>query len=314
MNFAFLIDPLATLRPGHDSTLAMMQEACARGHRVLAFEQKDLRVEQSVPIAHAREISFQGENALSEGSALEVPLSSLEVVFLRKDPPVDVEFYNATLLVEHGSPKEAPFFINHPNGLRAANEKLLALEFPEFCPPTLVDRDVNRLRDFIREHQTAVIKPLDGHGGHGVLIARDDDPNASSLIEVLTRSGADWVVAQTYLPEAKAGDKRILLLDGEPLGAVLRVPSGADFRGNMARGAQPMAADISDREKALCEALKPRLRALGLWFVGIDVIGGYLTEVNVTSPTGIVEINALGGAKVEKSIIDFAEQASQARK
>jgi glutathione synthase len=231
-------------------------------------------------------------------------LSELDILFLRKDPPVDVEFVRATQMLEIAP---GPLWINRPSGLRAANEKLFALRFPDLCPTSLVTRDIARLRSFIESiGGDAVVKPLDGCGGQGVVRVRDGDPNFNALLEMTTDGGRTAVLAQAFLPAVREGDKRIIVLDGEPLGAVLRVPRAGELRANFAAGGTGEAAAITPRDREICRRLAPDLRALGLWLAGIDVIGGKLTEVNVTSPTGFVEIDAFTGQSLEARVIDFA--------
>jgi glutathione synthase len=231
-------------------------------------------------------------------------LSELDVLFMRKDPPVDREFIRTTQLVELGP---GPLTINHPRGLRAANEKLFALRFPELIPPTLVSREIGQLRQFLdAQGGDAVVKPLDGCGGEGVLRVRRGDPNLSALLEIATGKEKVPVMAQAYLPAVREGDKRIILLAGEPIGAVLRVPAQGELRANFASGGSASAAPLTPRDREICRRLAPALDELGLWLVGIDVIGGKLTEVNVTSPTGLVEIDALTGESLEAKVIDFA--------
>jgi glutathione synthase len=231
------------------------------------------------------------------------------VVFLRKDPPVDVEYLHATQLVELA---RGPLILNDPAALRDANEKLYVLRYPELIPHTLVSRDLAELRGFLRElGGEMVIKPVDGFAGRGVLHLRETDRNLNSLLELATGGGRVAIVAQQYLPASREGDKRIILLDGEPLGALLRIPQDNDVRGNLAAGGRSAKSTLTDREREICRTLAPDLRRRGLYFVGLDVIGGYLTEVNVTSPTGIEEINALDEIVVEHHVIDFVERARQ---
>jgi glutathione synthase len=306
LRIGFLIDPIETLIVGHDTSLAFMLECQRRGHEVDYFEQKHLEYRDGNVYAAAKRVELQrvkGDHyRVVEEARLE--LSVLDVIFLRKDPPVDVDFVRATQMVELGP---GPLLINHPRGLRAANEKLFALRFPDLVPPTLVARDLARLRAFIdAQGGDGVVKPLDGCGGQGVLRVRRGDPNLSSLLEIATNGGRVPVVAQAYLAAVREGDKRIILLGGEPLGAVLRVPREGELRANFASGGSAAPALLTPRDREICRSLAPALNELGLWFVGIDVIGGKLTEVNVTSPTGLVEIDALSGESLEARVIDFA--------
>ncbi|HYC15337.1 MAG TPA: glutathione synthase [Stellaceae bacterium] len=309
LRFGFLIDPIETLIVGHDTTLAFMLECQRRGHEVHYFEQKDLTYRAGGVRAGAKRVELRRTRGdhfrVLEESALE--LAALDVVFLRKDPPVDVEYLHATQLVELA---RGPLFLNDPAALRDANEKLYVLRYPELIPRTLVSRDLAELRGFLRELDgEMVIKPVDGFAGRGVLHLRETDRNLNSLLELATGGGRVAIVAQQYLPASREGDKRIILLDGDPLGALLRIPQDNDVRGNLAAGGRSAKSTLTDREREICGTLAPDLRRRGLYFVGLDVIGGYLTEVNVTSPTGVEEINTLDEIVVESHVIDFVERA-----
>jgi len=306
MRIGFLMDPLDEVRVDHDSTFALMLECQRRGLEVLELRQEWLYVSEGRTRSRMRTVRVQrkpGAHFRVLGDS-DVALAALDVLFLRKDPPADQEYVRTTQLVELGP---GPALINEPRGLRAANEKLFALRFPDLVPPTLVTRDLDRLRAFIdAQGGDGVVKPLDGCGGRGVLRVRRSDPNLSSLLEIATEGGRVPVMAQAYLPAVHEGDKRIILLGGQPLGAVLRVPRQGELRANFASGGQAAPASLTPRDREICRRLAPALQAFGLWFVGIDVIGGKLTEVNVTSPTGLVEIDALTGQSLEARVIDFA--------
>jgi glutathione synthase len=306
MRIGFLMDPLEGVRVDHDSTFALMLECQRRGLEVRELRQEWLYVSDGRAHARMRTVEVQrkpGAHFRVAGD-YEAALAELDVLFLRKDPPVDVEYLRATQILELGG---GPLLVNHPRGLRAANEKLFALRFPDLVPPTLVARDIPRLRAFIEaQGGDGVVKPLDGCGGQGVLRVRREDPNLPALLEIATGGGRVPVMAQAYLPAVRDGDKRIILLGGEPLGAVLRVPREGELRANFASGGRAAPAPINARDRQICRRLAPALNELGLWFVGIDVIGGKLTEVNVTSPTGLVEIDALSGDSLEARVVDFA--------
>ncbi|HZR08118.1 MAG TPA: glutathione synthase [Myxococcales bacterium] len=306
MRIGFLMDPLDGVRVDHDSTFALMLECQRRGIEIRELRQEWLYVANGRTHARMRTVEVQrkaGSHFRVAGD-FEAPLAELDLLFLRKDPPVDLEFLRATQLVELGP---GPLVINHPAGLRAANEKLFALRFPDLVPPTLVTREIARVREFIdAQGGDAVVKPLDGYGGQGVLRVRRGDPNLSTLLEIATGNGTVPVMAQAYLPAVREGDKRIILLGGEPLGGVLRVPARGELRANFASGGKAAPAPLTPRDREICRRLAPALDELGLWLVGIDVIGGNLTEVNVTSPTGLVEIDALSGESLEAKVIDFA--------
>ncbi len=308
LRVAFLIDPIETLIVGHDTSLAFMFECQRRGHEVHCFEQKDLEYRGGEVCAATKRVELQrvkGDHyrVIAEGR---LRLSAFDVVFLRKDPPVDVEYLHATQLVELA---RGPLLVNDPAGLRDANEKLYVLRFPELIPRTLVTRTLADLRGFLDElGGEMIVKPIDGFGGRGIFHLRQSDRNVNSLLELATAGGRVAIVAQEYLPASREGDKRIILVDGEPLGAMMRVPQADDVRGNLAAGGRSQRSELTDREREICRRLAPDLRRRGLSFVGIDVIGGYLTEVNVTSPTGIEEINAFDGIAIERELLDVVER------
>ncbi|XXF78189.1 glutathione synthase [Myxococcaceae bacterium GXIMD 01537] len=315
LTLGFLMDPLEYVRVDHDSTFALMLEAQRRGHRVCYFEQGWLHFDGRSAAARMRHVAVRRE----QGEHFEVlddtvhPLSALDVLFLRKDPPVDRDYLHATQLVEL-CPERPPVYINHPAGIRDANEKLFALRFPDLMPETYVSRELPGLADFIARHpQGTILKPIDGFGGQGIVFLMPGDRNIRSLLELLTHGGRESIIAQAYVPQSRAGDKRIILVEGEPVGAVLRVPPADDHRGNMAAGGTPHRTQLTERERFICERLKPVLLEKGLLFVGVDVLGDWLTEVNVTSPTGLAEIDHLDGLNVEGHILDLAERLARAR-
>ncbi len=316
LTIAFLMDPLEQVLVHHDTTFALMRAAQERGHRLLSFGQKALFHQGGQIHARTREVEVfdqQGHHfrVLAER---EVPLGVLDVLWMRKDPPVDVAFLHATQLVE-ATGGRSPVYVNSPAGLRTANEKLWALHFPELTPETLVSRDLAQLRAFVEDApEGAIVKPVDGHGGEGVVLLRRGDRNTPSMLELLTAGGRDWVVAQAYVPAAREGDKRILLLDGEPLGAILRVPRDSENRANMAVGGRPVRAELTQRDREICARLAPALRREGLLFVGIDVIGDRLIEVNVTSPTGLAELARLEGGDPAGRILAHVEQLAADRR
>jgi glutathione synthase len=316
LSLGFLMDPLEQVLVHHDTTFALMLAAQARGHRLLAFGQEGLFHQGGEVHARAREVRVtaeQGQHFQVVAEHPQLPLGVLDVVWLRKDPPVDVAFLHATQLVEAAGGR-SPLFVNSPGGLRDANEKLWALHFPELTPLTLVSRDLAQLKAFVQAtEEGAIVKPVDGHGGEGVVLLRGDDRNTPSVLELLTARGRDWVVAQEYVPAARQGDKRILLLDGEPLGAILRVPLETDHRANMAVGGQAVRYALTGRDREICRKLAPALRQAGLLFVGLDVIGDFLIEVNVTSPTGLAELARLDGGDPAGKIIAHVEAKATER-
>jgi glutathione synthase len=308
MKLLFIMDPLARLQIAGDSTFAMMLAAQHRKHEIWFCEPRHLGLEHDEPMARAWPVTVRrvvGDHYLL-GPQADVPLGSCHAVFMRKDPPIDLDYYFATLLLERA--RGRTLIINDPRGLRECNEKLAILDYPQLCPPTIVTRETVRLRSFLEEQGGAmVVKPLDASGGFGVFHVRKNDTNTGAILEQATNLGRRWTMAQRYLPEVRNGDKRILLVDGEPLCAVLRVPAPDDARGNLHVGARAMASKIEGRDREIVAAVGPRLREAGHFFVGLDVIGGYLTEINVTSPTGIMEANVLDGAEYETKVIEALE-------
>jgi glutathione synthase len=309
MKFLFVMDPLARLQIAGDSTFAIMLAAQARKHEIWFCEPRHLSLEHQDAVARAWPVTVRrvvGDHYLL-GPQNTVPLRSCQAVFMRKDPPFDLDYYFATLMLERA--RGQTLIINDPRGLREQNEKLAILEYPELCPPSIVTRETTRLRSFLADNGgEMVVKPLDASGGFGVFHVRRGDPNTGAILEQATNLGRRWTMAQRYLPEVRQGDKRILLVDGEPLCAVLRVPAADDARGNLHVGARAMATKLEERDQIIVRAVGPRLRERGHFFVGLDVIGGWLTEINVTSPTGIVEANALYGGSHETIVVEKLEQ------
>jgi glutathione synthase len=238
----------------------------------------------------------------------EGPLDDYDVVWMRKDPPFDMTYIFATYLLSHTT----ALVVNNPAGLRDRNEKLFAFGYADLTPETLFTQDIRRILEFAQaQPDKIVLKPWDGNGGRGVLVTRHGDPNLRSMAEILTKEGTNAVIAQRYLPEIKQGDKRILLIEGEPVGAMLRVPTEADHRGNMHAGAGVVKTTLNARDQEICARIGPTLRQEGFVFVGIDVIGGWLTEINVTSPTGIQDINQLDGVAIEQQLYDAVARRRQ---
>jgi glutathione synthase len=304
MRQLFLMDPIASVRIDQDSTFALMCEAQARGHEVLYGLADDLhwmgdRVSATVSRASLKPV--QGQHASLE-SLGEVNLADVDVVWMRKDPPFDMSYIFTTYILDRVA--DTTLVVNHPDGLRAMNEKAWITGFPELIPPTMITQDVSRLRDWAEDFGAIVVKPLDGNGGAGVFVVRQDDPNIGVILEMSTVDGTRKVMAQEYLAAAKAGDKRVILVDGRPAGAILRVPKGVDHRGNIHVGAEVIRAELTEQERHVCEVIGPLLRDAGQVFTGIDLIGERLTEVNVTSPTGIHEINVFDDVCIEAELMD----------
>lgn len=322
MKFAFIIDPLSKLDPGHDTSVALMEAAQVLGHEVWVTQVQELSVIQSQAWALLQAVQLTpaalvdgrwvvSENWYTVSEAVWQPLEAMDAVFMRKDPPVTVPYLYATYILDYINP-EKTLVINTPSGIRMANEKMYALQFQDVIPQTIVSQDKSVIREFLEEKGTAVLKPLGGKAGEGILFLEKSDRNFNSLIEISTKQGYEPVMIQTYLPAAKDGDKRIILLNGKPIGAVNRIPTGNEFRGNMAVGGRVAQTEITEQEQKICAVVGPKLQQDGLYFVGIDVIGGYLTEVNVTSPTGIREIDRLSGTCLGKEVIAWVEKTKMA--
>jgi len=311
--FLFIMDPIEQILPNKDTTFVFMLESLLRGHAVYYCGAGDLFATHCVPHASFRRAEV--ERATPHFTLYEQrtePLVWFDAIFMRKDPPVDAAYLFATYLLSL-VPSVPPLILNNPDGLRAANEKLYALHFPEVVPPSLVTADIPRLKGFLDDMGgEMIIKPLDGCGGAGVFHLQRADRNLNALLETATDNGRRLTMAQRYLPEIRSGDKRLVLLDGQPLGAVLRVPREDEHRGNIHVGGRCVRCEITLRDRLIVETLAPRLRRDGLHFVGLDIIGDYLTEVNVTSPTGLQEINELNGGRAEAAVIDFVERAVRA--
>ncbi len=315
MKLAFIIDPIAKLDPTHDSSVAMMEAACQLGHQVYITTAEQLSVIEGQAAAHLQlatiyPVKLAGDRWVAPspwyelGSSEFRRLDEMQAVFMRTDPPVDVPYLYTTFVLDYIDPIKT-LVVNHPHGLRAANEKMFAMQFSEWMTDTIVSRSKEVIREFVEKHQAAVMKPLGGKAGEGILFLEPNDRNFNSLVEISTQWGKYPMMIQKFLPAAKDGDKRIIVLDGQPVGAINRIPTGKEFRGNMAVGGRVAKAEITDHELKMCAALAPKLKEYGLYFVGIDVIGGYLTEVNVTSPTGIREIDRLNNTSVGTTVIQW---------
>lgn len=321
MKFTFIIDPIQHLDPGHDTSVALMEAAQELGHEVWITQANQLSVVKGkafallqrvqlfpVQLIEGRWVAANPWFVLEEQARL--PLEAMDAVFMRTDPPVTVPYLYATYILDYVDPMKT-LVINSPQGIRAANEKMYALQFTEAIPETIVSQSKQVILEFVEDKGMAVLKPLGGKAGEGILFLERGDRNLNSLIEISTHQGLVPVMVQTYLPAAKEGDKRIILLDGEPIGAVNRIPTGNEFRGNMAVGGRVAQTEITEREREICTQLAPTLRRDGLVFVGIDVIGGYLTEVNVTSPTGVREIDRLEGVRLGRQVIEWIARSHQ---
>jgi glutathione synthase len=322
VDFVFITDPLDTLQPGHDTSVALMEAAQLGGHRVLVTTIADLAVIDGRATARCRDIRVRPA-VLSDGKWIadtdwynasqprRIALNDVAAVFMRTDPPVDTNYLRATFILDLVDPT-GTLLVNAPAGLRDANEKMFALRLPELGPDTAVSADRDDIINIVEQWGTAVLKPTDGMGGRGILLLRSDDTNLHSILDTATVRGRDHVVVQKYISAAN-GDRRVIVLNGQPLGALRRVATGTEFRCNMATGAAVFEDEVSDRDREICAVLGPELVSRGLYFAGIDVIGGLLTEVNVTSPTGIREIDALSGTRLAGDIIDWVSAQCASR-
>ncbi|MGK7935524.1 MAG: glutathione synthase [Xenococcaceae cyanobacterium] len=320
MKLAFIIDPIFKLAPGHDTSVAIMEAAQILGHevwitqldRLSAIEGKAWATLEPVQLKPVQLVDGHWQvdrDWYQVGKGVLTCLEEMDAVFMRTDPPVTIPYLYATYILDLIAP-EKTVVVNSPNGLRTANEKMYALQFPSVIPETIVSQDKAVIAKFVEAKQRAVLKPLGGKGGEGIIFLEAGDRNFNSLVEISTKQGQEPVMVQEYLPAAKEGDKRIILLDGKPIGAVNRIPTGNEFRGNMAVGGRVAQVDITERERDICATVADRLKADGLYFVGLDVIGGYLTEVNVTSPTGIREIDRLNNVSLGKQVVRWLEDNS----
>ncbi len=308
-SMAFLMDPIGAIDIEADTTFVLMLEAQRRGHRVYTLGLGDLGVDAGRAVARVRPVTLRREAGrhAALGEAGEVVLDDeMDVVFHRKDPPVDLDYVTATQILTLCRRARV---LNRPESILASNEKLYTIHFPELMADTCVTARIGKLVDFMAKMGgDMIVKPLDGKGGEGIFHLRNDDRNLFSILEQSTQLETRRVMAQRYLPEIRQGDKRILLLEGEPLGAVLRVPAGHETRANLHVGGRAAKAELDEADRRIVERVGPSLVRDGLFFVGIDVIGDYLTEINVTSPTGIQEINRLSGTKIESDIWDAIER------
>jgi len=315
LRLLFIIDRLETLHPEKDTTFVLMLESLSREHHVATCELHDMFVAGGSPKANAEStrVERSAPYFYRLGRCI-TDLAHYDAIFMRKDPPVDPAYIHSTQILSL-LPDDGPLLLNNPRALRDANEKLYPLHFPALIPNTLVTSSIPQLKQFLDElGGEMIIKPLDGAGGRGIFYVHRDDRNLNSLLETSTNEQTQQIIAQQYIPEVSQGDKRILLLDGEPIGAVLRVPQGGDTRSNIHVGGACERTTLSETDIRIVRNLGPSLRENGLIFVGIDVIGPYLTEINVTSPTGIQEVDMLDGTNISAQVIDFVEIAAAERR
>jgi glutathione synthase len=306
MRLGFVVDPLDHLKPYKDSSVAMMREARRRGHIIYAFEAREMCVREGAVMATVRALTVSDSDDAwyAAGRDEEVPVASFDIVFMRKDPPFDQEYYYATLLLERAE-SEGTRVVNRPRALRDWNEKLAILRFPAFTPPMLVASDPARLQAFIDAHGDVIVKKLDGMGGAMIFRVTADDPNRNVILETVTAMGTRTIMAQRYVPEIAQGDKRVLVIGGQPFPSCLaRIPKPGETRGNLAAGGRGVARPLTPRDREIGEVVGKELAAEGIVLAGLDVIGDYLTEINVTSPTCIVEIREQTGHDAAKALFD----------
>jgi glutathione synthase len=307
LKVAVQMDPIASINIDGDSTFAMMLEAQARGHLLWHYHVRDLALIAGRVVAHAQPVEVRrvkGDH-FTLGAPVELDLSEVDVVLMRQDPPFDMAYITATHILEHIHPKT--LVVNDPASVRNAPEKLYVTHFPELMPETLVTADRRQIARFREKHGDIIVKPLFGNGGAGVFHLRPDDSNLNALVEMFTERSREPLVVQRYVPDVRKGDKRIILVDGVAMGAINRVPAAGESRSNMHVGGKAEKTELTPREREICERIGPELRARGLVFVGIDVIGQYLTEINVTSPTGLQEVARFDGVNLAEAIWDAIE-------
>ncbi len=309
LSIGIIMDPIESINIAKDSSFAMMLAARRRGWTIHYMMQHDLFSDGNTSHALSAIITPMDDPAqwYEVLSRQEIRLSSLNTILMRKDPPYDIEYITTTWLLDQAE-REGSLIVNRPSSLRDANEKLFITRFPQCCAPLLVSRNSDRLRDFTELQGDVVLKPLDSMGGHSIFRVRPDDPNLSVILELMTDRGRKTIMAQKFIPEISAGDKRILLVDGEAVPyALARIPAKGEFRGNLVAGATGVGVELSDRDRWICEQVSPALKEMGIMFAGIDVIGDYLSEINITSPTCIRELDQLYNLDIASRLLDAIE-------
>ncbi len=313
IRLGIVMDPISTIKVHKDSSFAMLLAAQARGWQLFYMEQADLYLQDGRAFASMRSLHVrdQATDWYEHAETEEHPLSSLDVVLMRKDPPFNMEYLYTTSILERAE-LEGVLVVNRPSSLRDCNEKLFTAWFPECCAASVVSRDPARLRAFLGEHHDIILKPLDAMGGASIFRVREDDPNISVILETLTELGQRTAMAQKFIPEISRGDKRILMVDGEPVPyALARIPAQGETRGNLAAGGRGKGVELSEHDRWICAQTGPQLRERGLMFVGLDVIGDYLTEINVTSPTCIRELDQQYGLDIAEQLMGCIEARLQ---
>jgi len=310
MKLGVVMDPIGSINIKKDSTFAMLLETQRRKVELFYLEQSDIYLEGQQARAQLRPLKVEDnpEHWFKLGEAEDISLAELDVILMRKDPPFNMDYIYSTYVLE-AAEKAGTLIVNKPSSLRDCNEKLFALQFPDCIPPTKVASTASQLKAFINEHKDTVLKPLDGMGGESIFRVKHDDANLNVIIETLTKRGKRLIMAQRFIPEINKGDKRILLIDGEAIPyALARIPAKGETRGNLAAGGRAEGLELSERDRWICQQIGPRLKELGLMFVGIDVIGDYLTEINVTSPTCIRELDTLYDLNISATLMDAIQK------
>ena len=310
ISLGVVMDPIAKINVRKDSTFAMLLEAQRRNWPIWYMEQGDLTLRDGRCVAqvNALQVRDDPDGWFTLGESRVKPLDELDVILMRKDPPFDMRYVHTTYLLEQAAARGS-LVVNRPGALRDANEKLYTAWFPEVCPPTLVSSRHSEFVAFIDHQQDVIMKPLDGMGGASIFRVRADDPNRNVIIETLTAHQTRYTMAQRFIPEIRDGDKRILVIDGDPVPyALARIPSAGETRGNLAAGGRGVGIALSDKDREIVETVAPRLREEGILFAGLDVIGDFLTEVNVTSPTCIRELDKIYGLNISALLMDCIEQ------
>jgi len=314
VSIGIVMDPIDSITTYKDSTFAMMLEAQDRKWDIWYMEQKDLYLQGQSAYGSMRQIEVidDSNSWFNFTSERNCPLSDLDAILMRKDPPFDMEYIYSTYILESAE-KDGALIVNRPSSLRDANEKLFATWFPQCCTSSMVTRNHQQLVDFLKEHKDIILKPLDGMGGASIFRLRQDDPNINVVIETITEHGSKYAMAQRFLPEISAGDKRILMVDGEPIPyALARIPQAGETRGNLAAGGRGQGQPLSERDHWIAEQVGPTLRKKGIIFAGLDVIGDFLTEINVTSPTCIRELDNQFGLNISAQLLDRIEERIKA--
>lgn len=315
IKLGIVMDPIQSINYKKDTSLAMLWAAAEKGWSLYYMEQTDLFLDNGKAFAVTKPLTVfrDPDHFYDLGDAQTMALSDLDVILMRKDPPFDINFMHTTMILDQAQ-RDGVLVLNNPKALLECNEKLFATQFPQCCPEVLVTRRADLLKDFHKKHKDVIFKPLDGMGGSSIFRLKEDDANVSVIIETLTNLGTEQIMAQKFIPEIKQGDKRILVVDGEPIPyALARIPASGETRGNLAAGGRGEGRPLTERDRWICDQVIPTLKEKGLMFVGLDVIGDYLTEINVTSPTCVRELNDQFGLDIAMTFMNAIEKRLAAR-